>query len=94
MGSRSWTFAVIAWPTYTGTRTHVAVTRIVGLCRILRLSCTSFHSSLVYPASFTDPASGITLPAMGLGHTSPGTMKPSMVAARRSDPASPANLFH
>ena len=37
----------IAWPTNTGTRTHVAVMRIVSSWRILRLSYTSFHSSLV-----------------------------------------------
>ena len=32
-------------PTYTGTRTQVAVTRSSGAWRILRLSRTNFHSS-------------------------------------------------
>ena len=32
------TFADIAWPTYTGTRTHVAVTRIVVVVQDLAAS--------------------------------------------------------
>ena len=39
------TFAASECPTYTGTRTQVAVARRSGAWRILRLSWTSFHSS-------------------------------------------------
>ena len=37
----------------------------------------------VYPPSFTEPASGITLPAIGRSHTSPATSAPASVAPRR-----------
>ena len=37
-GERVWTFTASEWPLTTGTRTHVALTRIVGSPRILRVS--------------------------------------------------------
>ena len=46
-GSRNSRFTDNAWPTYTGTRTHVAVTRIASSCRILWVSVTSLTSSEV-----------------------------------------------
>ena len=60
------------WPAYTGTRTQVPLTRRSGIARILRLSLRSFWSSSVSPdpSSTSDPASGITLNAMGATYLS------------------------
>ena len=54
-------------PLNTGTRTHVPATSRSGRCRILRDSWRSFCSSSVsrLPSSTIEPASGITLKAIG-----------------------------
>ena len=51
----------------TGTRTAVHETRRSGRCRILRLSVTTFHSSLVYPLSRNTSMCGRALKPIGYG---------------------------
>ena len=55
-----------------GTRAHDAQTFMSG-SRILPVSATIFHSSLVMPLSRNTSMCGMTLNAIGLGYTSGGT---------------------
>ena len=67
IGSRVSTWTASEWLKKTGTRTAVQETRRSGRWRILRLSVTTFHSSLVYPLSRKTSISGSALKAIGCG---------------------------